>query len=124
MEKPKRPCKHPGCSQLVGGTYCHAHAIVHRERPNFFYADNKWRAYARAFLAKHRVCEDPEKRHPKFLVASEVVGHRVPFGSSKTLFWNPMNHMALCRGCNSVQCAKYEGGFGNPRKDPPREVCI
>jgi 5-methylcytosine-specific restriction endonuclease McrA len=46
-------------------------------------------------------------------VAATVVGHRIAFKDDERLKWNPANHYPLCGSCNSYQCAKFEGGFGN-----------
>ena len=64
---------------------------------------------------KHRerlYCADPFKLH-RVPHVSECVDHIVPHKGDQQLFWDQSNWQALCRRCNSIKCARLEGGFGN-----------
>ena len=79
------------------------------------YNNRAWKRYRRVFLFEHPLCCDPFQRHKGMIVAANVVDHAEAHRGDLEKFWNPANHRALCGPCNSFKCAKYEGGFGNPR---------
>jgi 5-methylcytosine-specific restriction enzyme A len=102
----------PGCRALVTGRYCAEHEP---KRTNVFKATHTqgWRAYSKAFLARHPVCADPYGRHRGQFVAASVTDHIQAHKGDMELFWAHENHQALCNECNAFKCVKLEGGFGN-----------
>ena len=100
--KPKVPCKHPGCPELVepGMKYCEKHKPLHPTeiRPErgatargYNYA---WQKASKRFLAAHPLCVmcQKEGRYVKATVVDHIVPHR---GDSK-LFWDQNNWQSLC----------------------------
>jgi 5-methylcytosine-specific restriction endonuclease McrA len=117
MRKPSRPCAAPRCRALVViGTYCAEHQQKRIGARGQGYSA-KWDRYSLCFLRKHPFCADPFKRHPGRLIDATITGHKIAHKNDESLLWNPDNHVPLCRACNSFQCAQYEGGFGNERKE-------
>jgi 5-methylcytosine-specific restriction protein A len=115
------PCEYPGCGALIAsGKYCNSHRLPRRpQQKNARQSgySGRWDAYAKGYLRKHPFCCDPFHRHAGVLIEATVCGHRVPHRGDTHLLWNPDNHYPLCGPCNSFQCAKFEGGFGNPKRD-------
>jgi 5-methylcytosine-specific restriction protein A len=95
-----------------GSSYCPQHQPRRASATERGY-DARWQRYSRAFLKKHPFCADPYGRHRGVLVEADVTGHRKAHRGDQTLLWDRANHYALCRACNSYQCVKEEGGFGN-----------
>jgi 5-methylcytosine-specific restriction endonuclease McrA len=112
MRKPLHPCAEPGCGQLIRyGNYCPLHDVKsHAARGKY---GRRWQTCSKEFLKRNPFCADPWGGHPGAKVVATVVGHRIAFKSDERLKWNPANHYPLCGSCNSYQCAKFEGGFGN-----------
>ena len=117
MRKPLHPCAEPGCGQLIRyGNYCPLHSVKsHAARGKY---GRRWQTYSQDFLKRNPFCCDPWGGHPNVRVAANVVGHRIAFKDDERLKWNPANHYPLCGPCNSYQCAKFEGGFGNREQTP------
>ena len=101
--KPKVPCKHPGCPNLVepGKMYCPQHRAEHKEytRPpqdrGYTY---EWRKASKAFIKKHPLCAICFERG--ILTAATVVDHIVPHRGDRKLFWDKTNWQALCKPCH------------------------
>ena len=100
--KPKVPCQHPGCPELVepGMKYCEKHKPLHPAeiRPErgatargYNYA---WQKASKRFLVAHPLCVmcQKEGRYVKATVVDHIVPHR---GDSK-LFWDSNNWQSLC----------------------------
>jgi len=75
--------------------------------------DGRWRRYRRQFLIEHPLCVDLYGDHGGRVVAAGCVDHIKRHRGNYALFWNPMNHQALCLPCNSKKAALEEGAFGN-----------
>ena len=121
MNKPMRPCRHPGCHTLARDTYCDKHAAAHqrgsRQQDSRLSAarrgyGRRWQRESKEFLALHPWCEACMKegrREP----ATEV-DHVIPHKGNKKLFWDKANWQGLCRRCHSAKTAREDGGFGRP----------
>jgi 5-methylcytosine-specific restriction protein A len=103
--KPMKPCKHPGCPNLVpaGKLYCDQHAPLHRDeimRPPAAKRGYgaRWQRLSRAYLKSHPLCVKclEQGRYTK----ATVVDHRVPHRGDPVLFWDESNWQALCKPCH------------------------
>ena len=80
----------------------------------------RWRVESREWLRdpehpERAFCADPFKLH-RVRHVSEMVDHIVPHKGDPVLFWDRSNWQPICRRCNSIKCARLEGGFNNPIK--------
>ena len=87
--KPKVPCRHPGCAELVeaGQKYCEEHKRMHSEEIRS--------AAARGYNSRWR------RESKKFL---QLVPHR---GDQK-LFWDKSNWQALCKKCHDRKTGRED----------------
>ena len=99
--KPLKPCKYPGCPELVTSGYCDSHTStrVYERDPE------KQRLYGRAWqkrrishLAAHPWCDDCLEEG-RYTEATDV-HHEIPHRGDKKLFWSsPLR--SLCHACHS-----------------------
>jgi 5-methylcytosine-specific restriction protein A len=109
--KPKKPCKYPGCPELVASGYCAAH-----ERPRIVDRDPvRQRLYGRAWqkrrinhLSKHPWCEACMAAE-RYEAATDV-HHTIAHKGNVNLFWSsPLE--SLCHSCHSrVTASEGRGG--------------
>lgn len=107
--KPKRPCRHPGCPDLVAvgtGGYCAKHAPLHPQiemRPNASARGygKAWQNARRQYLAKHPLCVNCMKKG-RYVMATDV-DHIIPHRGDMKLFWDSSNWQALCHSCHSLK---------------------
>lgn len=132
--RPKVPCQHPGCPELVepGARYCAKHKALHPDpmaRPSAAsrgYGE-RWRKASRQYLQAHPFCVRclEKGRYTK----ATVVDHITPHRGNPILFWDRSNWQPLCKTCHDRKtwtedahiAYKYAGGGGpsNPKKDTP-----
>lgn len=124
--KPKHPCKHPGCNILISsGAYCPEHTQKRETRriegnrktrisTTKRGYDYKWQQESKAYLASHPWCAECE-RQGRRTPATEV-DHRIPHKGNRKLFWNQANWQSLCHKCHSIKTVREDGGFGNRHK--------
>jgi len=112
--KPRHPCKHPGCPNLVasGESYCDKHKAAHandfaRAHPEYFklYNNKRWRRYRRMFLSEHPLCVNFEECHNEATVVDHIKDH---LGDWER-FWDPSNHQAMCAQCHNTKTARTRG---------------
>ena len=102
-KKPKVPCKHPGCPELVpsGTKYCDKHKPLHPEEVRSAAGRGygpAWRKASKVFLQAHPLCEEC-KLQGKYVKAT-VVDHVIPHRGDQKLFWDQSNWRALCKRCH------------------------
>ena len=104
--KPRVPCKHPGCPELVeaGTRYCDKHKSLHPEEERSANGRGYGRAWQRArkrYLEAHPLCAECERegRYTKATVVDHIKPHR---GDSR-LFWDTGNWQALCEHHHNVK---------------------
>ena len=102
-QRPKIPCKHPGCSKLVscGQRYCDEHAPLHQSDRRSSYRrgyDSRWQKASKRFLKTHPFCV--RCRENGQFVRATVVDHIIPHRGDKTLFWDEKNWQPLCKSCH------------------------
>ena len=104
--KPKRQCPRPGCPGLWNGTTCTVCGGKPKQDRRLSAAKRgygrSWQKYREIFLAsKYFLCEDCDKHGVK---REASVVHHITAVTDRDdpLFWNPDNHMALCRECHEA----------------------
>lgn len=98
--KPKWPCQHPGCAELIepGKKYCEKHLPLHPEYtrpPSKRGYGSRWRRASKEYLRKHPLCVMCEKEG--VYRAAEVVDHIIPHRGDMGLFWDQSNWQPLCK---------------------------
>lgn len=110
--RPKVPCAHPGCPELVesGQKYCEKHRLVHINNDRKSAAargyDGRWRKARKRFLAVHPLCEECRKKG--LFVKATVVDHKVPHRGDPALFWDESNWQALCKPCHDKKTGLFD----------------
>jgi len=122
--KPKRPCRHIGCTALTTEGYCEAHLKIQQEkrkeqyknRPAYhsWYSTTRWKALRIQYLKAHPLCVECLKADR--IQPSTVVDHKRPHRGNQVLFWDLNNFEALCKKCHDLKTNKEDGGFGNKVK--------
>lgn len=117
--KPARPCRYPGCPNLITGegSYCPAHARAkskafdaQRGTPDQRGYGETWRRLRKMFLAEHPLCADPFGAHEGRPVVATDVDHiraKRDGGSDDV-----SNLQALCHACHSRKTAAEVGWAG------------
>lgn len=103
--KPKRPCSHPGCPELVDGRFCVKHAKQEARRYEKYIRDpntrkrygRRWKRIRDHYIAAHPLCEQCEKLGR--VTPAEEVHHIKPLAQGGTN--DKENLMALCKPCHS-----------------------
>ena len=102
--RPKRPCAHPGCPELVesGQKYCERHRSLHPEGIRSASSRGYGRAWQKAskqYLAAHPLCVMCMAKGR--YVKATVVDHIKPHRGDPELFWDrDGNWQALCKRCH------------------------
>lgn len=109
--KPKVPCKHPGCPELVptGTKYCEVHKAQHPEEVRSAASrgyNRAWQKASRQFLLAHPLCEVC-LRQGKYVKAT-VVDHVKPHRGDDELFWDRSNWQALCKRCHDQKTRRED----------------
>ena len=101
--RPKHPCAHPGCPELVESRqkYCEVHKPLHPEENRSASSRGYGRAWQKAskqFLSAHPLCVmcAAEGRYVK----ATVVDHILPHRGDSILFWDRSNWQGLCKRCH------------------------
>jgi 5-methylcytosine-specific restriction protein A len=115
--KPLRPCKHPGCPNLVQLGYCEQHKQQERQYDRQRSSANKrgytyrWQQYRLRYLARHPLCVECERQG--IVEAATDVDHVIPHKGNQRLFWDESNWQSLCSYHHNIKTAKEDGGFGH-----------
>lgn len=101
--RPKTPCHHPGCPELVeaGRLYCEKHLPLHPEvtRPAAKRGYNRrWQKVRKSYLEAHPLCVQCAKQGK--YVRATVVDHIIPHRGDQKLFWDQNNWQSLCKSCH------------------------
>ena len=110
---PLKPCRHPGCAELVrGGGYCIRHrSDARRVRRSIqperresaewhtLYDSDRWRMMRAAQLLREPFCR--ECAAVGIRTRANTADHITPHRGDQTLFYNPENLQSLCQSCHS-----------------------
>ena len=110
--KPKRPCRHPGCSELVCEGYCDKHRPKRtRDRSqeaqawHRYYSMPVWTDVLRPDqLLKEPFCRECAKKGERRWATD--VDHIVDHKGDWALFCDPDNLESLCHSCHSRKTAR------------------
>lgn len=109
--KPKVPCGHPGCPELVdaGVRYCRLHRSKHPEMTRSAASrgyNSAWRKARKEYLEAHPLCVMclEEGKYTK----AEVVDHIIPHRMDMKLFWDRNNWQALCKRHHDLKTLREE----------------
>lgn len=109
-KKPRKPCRWPGCPELVDGTYCTRHQKM-ADRNYEKYKRNpstksrygkKWKEIRDRYISQHPICELCFKNGKT--KTAEHVHHRLALSKGGTN--DESNLMSLCKSCHSRLHAK------------------
>lgn len=107
--KPLRPCRHPGCTELVRGGYCQKHTVdrhsaASREWHRWYSLPIWTRDLRPGQLLREPFCQDPdcpERRLTGRPARATDVDHVIPHEGDWELFTDRNNLRSLCHGCHS-----------------------
>ena len=103
--RPKRPCAHIGCKELVSSGYCEKHKPPpyqyqdKRESASKRGYDRRWQVFSRQFIANNPLCVEclrDNKYEPAVLVH-----HIIPLKQNGDKY-DENNLMPLCFNCHEV----------------------
>lgn len=114
--KPKRPCSHPGCSELTDGRFCEKHQKLHDQHYNKYERDPEtrkrygwaWKKIRNKYIKNNPLCEQCLKKGR--LTPAQEVHHIKPLSKGGT--HDEKNLMALCSCCHSTITAREGGRWG------------
>ena len=114
-------CSTPGCPELTAGGRCpgcRSKAEKARGSGGARGSTRRWQAFARAYLARHPVCEcvaewcagvhQPGQCGRK----STDPDHKDGSGRNGPRAYDPTNLQGLCHGCHARKTVHMDGGFG------------
>ncbi len=106
--KAKKPCRHPGCPELVKGTemYCEKHKPLHARPASERGYDSRWQKASKAYLRENPLCAEC-LRHGKYTQAT-VVDHVVPHRGNQELFRDSANWQPLCKPCHDRKTGRED----------------
>lgn len=79
------------------------------------YRTPEWQRLRRQVLREEPLC-----RTRGCGAQSVIVDHTRPHRGNRALFFDRTNLTGRCKSCHDRKTARYDGGFGNPRKEPVR----
>ena len=114
--KPKRPCSHLGCSELVDGRFCKKHEKEYNKNYEKYKRDpstykrygKAWRVIRKRYVVEHPLCEMCLKENR--MIKVEEVHHILPLSRGVTS--DEDNLMSLCKSCHSKIHVKSGDRFG------------
>ena len=119
--KPMRPCRHPGCRELVSNGYCEQHKPKPAARAESaawhdLYLLPVWKDKLRpAQLAREPFCRECWRSRRARVRATEV-DHVVPHRGDLQLFLDPENLQSLCHRCHSAKTMRELNSRKNKKK--------
>ena len=110
-QRPRKPCAHPGCPELVDPSerYCPAHKPLHPEPVRSASSrgyDAQWRRVSKQYLAAHPLCVRCLSRG--VYTKATVVDHIRPHRGDPSLFWDQSNWQPLCKQCHDRKTGRED----------------
>lgn len=104
MHRAMRPCPVPGCPQLTDRA---KGCVLHRHDRTAAFYDGVWQAFARAYLARHPVCEQCRRR------PAREVHHVKSLAAAPRRRLDQTNVRALCHDCHRAltPTVRADGGI-------------
>ena len=102
--RPKRPCRHPGCPELVASGYCEKHTKPknkdydkQRGSSSSRGYDGQWQKFRLVYMRVHPLCVMCDDKG--YVVKADLIHHKVPLdqGGSK---YDDDNVMSVCNDCH------------------------
>ena len=125
--RPKRPCNHPGCPELVSeGRFCSKHTTEHNRSvklsrtdkdENKFYDSVAWQRLRKYKLTLNPLCERCEREGG--VVVATIVHHKAPLRSGGDWLPTVDELESLCPSCHSREHAPSKR---TPKLYPYRRV--
>lgn len=119
-QKPKSPCRYPGCPKLTDGRYCDEHQKLIDRNYNRYGRDpatgqrygTAWRIIRCSYIAAHPLCEQCLKDGR--MAPAQEVHHILPLSDGGTN--DSSNLMALCKSCHSQITAEMGDRWHNKKR--------
>ncbi|HPF54679.1 MAG TPA: HNH endonuclease [Clostridia bacterium] len=117
-QKPKTPCRYPGCSALCEEAYCdkHRQQVNHEyntqqrdKAASSFYASARWRSLRKQKLALNPMCEECARQNR--LTPATMVDHIIPIKQGGQAL-DMENLQSLCWSCHSAKSILEGSRFG------------
>jgi 5-methylcytosine-specific restriction protein A len=111
--KPKHPCAHPGCPELVayGEKYCEKHKKMHPEEVRSAASrgyDARWQRFRKWYLSQpeNMFCRSclQEGRYTR----ASVIDHIKPFRGDEELKYDLSNLQPLCKACHDKKTGLHD----------------
>ena len=125
--KPKHPCSHPGCPELVeyGERYCEKHLKEENKRYEKYDRDpavrrrygRAWKRIRDSYAAAHPLCELCLEKG--IYTKTEEIHHKLPLSEGGT--HDRSNLIALCKPCHARIHAERGDRWHNRTKVPNAE---
>ena len=126
-EKPLRPCRYPGCYELVSDGYCAKHQPAKRsgqrsaeaESWRWMYFTDEWRKDLRPTqLMREPFCRECAKAGRR--IRAPDVDHIVDHKGNWAVFCDRGNLESLCHSCHSRKTVREM--YENRRRSTPRRT--
>ena len=117
---PKKPCRHPGCPELVDGRgYCPEHTRLYNRNYEKYQRNpeirkhygHSWRKVRNHFIQQHPLCAHCLKNGEATL--AQEVDHILPLSQGGT--HDESNLQSLCKSCHSRKSAKEGSRWGRKK---------
>jgi len=109
-QKPRRPCRYPGCPGFCeqGQVFCKDHMEWSSDRlrggADARGYDSRWRKARALFLKQHPLCAFCQAEGK--VVPATVVDHIIPHRGDQRLFWDQTNWEPLCKECHDKKTGR------------------
>ena len=116
--RPKKPCRHPGCPELINETFCEKHKrednkiynqYKRDELSRTFYRTQRWIETRKKKLHISPFCEECQRNGT--MVVGKIVDHIVPIKQGGEPY-DLDNLQTLCWSCHSRKSIEEGSRFG------------
>lgn len=114
--RPLRPCRQPGCPELVESGYCRKHRqkMQRQEDKRRGTATKRgynyqWQKAREIYLSQNPLCAICLENG--VVNMANIVDHIIPHKGDKELFWDRNNWQSLCKECHDLKTLREKGQF-------------